>query len=103
MEAAEALTVMPRSRSTASVSRRVISSLASLVAVVVVVVESEDDELSSCIVCIDAEEELLSILVCCTWLLSSVLSIPRSLAVVCRSWPIFPVYSSTRDARLDFP
>ena len=102
MEAAEALTVMPRSRSTASVSRRVISSLASLV-MVVVVVESEDDELSSCIVCIDAEEELLSILVCCTWLLSSVLSIPRSLAVVCRSWPIFPVYSSTRDARLDFP
>ena len=62
MEAAEALTVMPRSRSTASVSRRVISSLASLVMVVVVV----ESELSSCIVCIDVEEELLSILVCCT-------------------------------------
>ena len=97
MDAADAFTVIPRSLSTVNVSNSVISSLASfLLAVVVVVVVL--DELSF-VVSAEAEEEIVAFLL---FILSS-LSLPTWYAFNCRSCPKFPVYSSTREAKLDLP
>ena len=97
MDAADALTVIPRSLSTVNVSNSVISSLASfLLAVVVVVVV---DELSF-VVSAEAEEEVVAFSL--LFILSS-LSLPTWYAFSCLSCPKFPVYSSTREAKLDFP
>ena len=96
MDAADAFTVIPRSLSTVNVSNSVISSLASfLLAVVVVVV----DELSF-VVSADVEEEVVAFSL--LFILSS-LSLPTWYAFNCLSCPKFPVYSSTREAKLDLP
>ena len=96
MDAADAFTVIPRSLSTVNVSNNVISSLASfLLAVVVVVV----DELSF-VVSADVEEEVVAFSL--LFILSS-LSLPTWYAFNCLSCPKFPVYSSTREAKLDLP
>ena len=97
MDAADAFTVIPRSLSTVNVSSSVISSLASfLLAVVVVVVV---DELSF-VVSAEVEEEIVAFSL--LFILPS-LSLPTWYAFNCLSCPKFPVYSSTREAKLDLP
>ena len=96
MDAADAFTVIPRSLSTVNVSNSVISSLASFLAVVVVVVA---DELSF-VVSADVEEEVVAFSL--LFILPS-LSLPTWYAFNCLSCPKFPVYSSTREAKLDLP
>jgi len=100
MLAAEALTVMPRSRSTVNVSRSVISSLASLVVAVVLLFLLVLLLVLFCIAWDDEDNVAVSI---GSWASLSVLGVFNCFAVNCRSRPIFPVYSSIRDARLDLP
>ena len=98
MDAADAFTVIPRSLSTVNVSNSVISSLASFllaVAAVVVVV----DELSF-VVSAEVEEEIVAFSL--LFIVPS-LSLPTWYAFNCLSCPKFPVYSSTREAKLDLP
>lgn len=98
MDAADAFTVIPRSLSTVNVSNSVISSLASFLLAVVVVVVVVVDELSF-VVSAEVEEEIVAFL----WFILSSLSLPTWYAFNCLSCPKFPVYSSTREAKLDLP
>ncbi len=127
MDAAEALTVMPRSLSTASVSRMVISSLLSFLLLVLLLLlkafvtwmddDDDDDDDSSDI---DDNEDLLLPGILLPGGKSSSshagvspsspplsyfssLFLPNWYAVHCLSRPRLPVYSSIRDAKLDFP
>ena len=118
MDAAEALTVIPRSRSTLRVSRSVISSLVSLVVAEEGLVDSDENEVFSVFVVdtvddspstTDADDEvpveplLFIALSDASSSYSSGTSFARSCAISCLELPRFPVYSRIRDAKLDFP
>ncbi len=126
MDAAEALTVMPRSLSTARVSRMVISSLLSFLLTVLLSLKAlfvtlmDDDAADDSSDITDNEDLLLpgillpagksssssaGVVSSSPPLLSyfSSLPFPNWYAVPCLSGPRLPVYSSIRDAKLDFP